>query len=173
MRELFVVVSGAPGSGKSSIAPPLARALDLPLLTKDTIKEALGDVLPAPDLNASKELGAATMEVLIALACDNVGAVVESTWHREFALAQLARLRGPIVEVYCDVPPEVAQERYAARAGTRHPVHFDREQLGEDGNLAGWLARHPQFVGGDWPLIKVDTTREVDIEALAQQILDS
>jgi predicted kinase len=170
MRELFVVVSGAPGSGKSTIARELAPRLGLPLLMKDTIKEALGDVLGARDLEESKRLGAATMEVLLALARDNAGAVIESTWHREFALEQLERLPRPIVEVYCDVPPEVARDRYVARTGTRHPVHFDKEQ---GSNLAGWIERHPQFVGGDWPLIRVDTTRPVDIDALAQQVLDA
>ena len=173
MRDLFVVVSGAPGSGKSTIARELAPRLDLPLLTKDTIKEAMGDVLPAPDIAASKKLGAATMEVLLALARDNVGAVLESTWHREFALAQLATLPSRIVEVYCDVPPEVAQRRYAERAATRHHVHFDKEQLGDDGNLAGWIERHPQWVNGGWPLITVNGASEIDIDALAQQILDA
>ena len=38
---LFVVVSGPPGSGKSAVAEPLARELGLPLIAKDTIKEAL------------------------------------------------------------------------------------------------------------------------------------
>ncbi|MEY2471709.1 MAG: hypothetical protein QOK28_1038 [Actinomycetota bacterium] len=167
MRALFVVVSGAPGSGKSTLARALAPALDLPLFMKDTIKEALGDVLGAPDMDASKELGGATMQVLVALARDNIGAVLESTWHREFALDQLHGI-GPIVEVYCDVPPEVAQARYVTR--TRHPVHFDKEQ---GDNLQGWIDRHPQFVGGDWPLITVDTTCAVDIDALAKQILDA
>jgi predicted kinase len=168
MRDLFVVVSGAPGSGKSTLARDLAPRLGLPLFMKDTIKEAMGDVLPAPDMAASKQLGAATMEVLLALARDNVGAVLESTWHREFALEQLAKLPSPIVEAYCDVPPEVARDRYVAR--TRHPVHFDKEQ---GDNLQGWIDRHPQYVGGGWPLITVDTTRPVDLDALVEQILDA
>ena len=37
----FVLVAGPPGSGKSSLAAPLATELGLPLLTKDDIKEAL------------------------------------------------------------------------------------------------------------------------------------
>jgi predicted kinase len=170
MRALFVVVSGAPGSGKSTLARALAPALDLPLIQKDVIKEALGDVLGAADIAASKQLGTATMHVLIALAKANVGAVLESTWHREFALPDLAQLPSPIVEVNCDVPAEVAQQRYAERAGTRHPVHFDEEQASD---LEGFVERYPQSVAGDWPLIAVDTTRAVDVDALAKQILDA
>jgi adenylate kinase family enzyme len=38
-----VLVSGAPGSGKTTIAVPLAAELGLPLLSKDIIKEQLFD----------------------------------------------------------------------------------------------------------------------------------
>jgi hypothetical protein len=40
-----VVVSRAPGAGKSTLAAPLARALKFPLLAKDVIKESLFDSL--------------------------------------------------------------------------------------------------------------------------------
>jgi predicted kinase len=43
----FVIVSGPPGAGKSTLAIPLARRLGLPLLRKDHIKETLHDHLPA------------------------------------------------------------------------------------------------------------------------------
>ena len=42
MRQL-VVVSGAPGAGKSTLAEPLAKALGFPLLSKDVIKETIFD----------------------------------------------------------------------------------------------------------------------------------
>jgi hypothetical protein len=44
----FVVVSGPPASGKSSVAPALAVELKLPLIAKDTIKDALMSVLRFP-----------------------------------------------------------------------------------------------------------------------------
>ena len=40
---MYVVVTGPPGSGKSTLAPSLADELDLPLLAKDTVKQALLD----------------------------------------------------------------------------------------------------------------------------------
>jgi predicted ATPase len=41
----LVLVTGPPGSGKTTLAVPLARRLELPLIAKDTIKEALFDAL--------------------------------------------------------------------------------------------------------------------------------
>ena len=59
-----MLVSGAPGSGKTTLAVPLAAELGFTLLRKDRIKETLHDVLgaPAPDLAWSRRLGAAAME---------------------------------------------------------------------------------------------------------------
>ncbi len=83
------------------------------------------------------------------------------------AIPELTQLSSPVVEVYCDAPPEVARERYVARTGTRHPVHFDLEQ-GDD--VQGWIERHPQVIAGPWPVIHVDTTARVDIDALVAEI---
>ena len=55
MRAL-VVVTGAVASGKTTVAVPLARALGLPLLAKDTVKEALFDSLGTGDPDWSKRL---------------------------------------------------------------------------------------------------------------------
>jgi predicted kinase len=166
MRALFVVVSGAPGSGKSSIAKPLALALDLPVIEKDVVKEAMADVLGADSAEESKRLGAATMQVVIALARANLGAVLESTWIPELARPELASLPSPVVEVLCDVPIAVAIERYRARAGSRHAVHFDAARVDED----DWRVRAEPIDGG-WPVIRVDTTRPVDIPALVAKVL--
>jgi adenylate kinase family enzyme len=37
-RRSIVLVSGAPGAGKTTLAGPLARLLGLPLIAKDDIK---------------------------------------------------------------------------------------------------------------------------------------
>jgi dephospho-CoA kinase len=41
VRRLFVVVSGLPGSGKTTLGRRLAPALDLPLIDKDDILNRL------------------------------------------------------------------------------------------------------------------------------------
>ncbi len=71
----LVLVTDAPGSGKTTLAVPLARHLGLPLITKDTIKEALFDTLGTGDHTWSQRLGAASFQVMFALARHSPAAV--------------------------------------------------------------------------------------------------
>jgi predicted kinase len=146
----FVVVSGPPASGKTTLARVVAPALGLPLIAKDTIKEALMAVLPVPDVATSRVVGRASVAALLAVAAESGGAVLESVWHRSYAGDDLRRLPGRVVEVFCRCDPEVAAQRYALRANSRHAGHFDAERVaGELWNddevarpVAGDLGRH-------------------------------
>src|SRR5436305_1540351 len=123
---LFVVVSGPPASGKSTLAPALARGLKLPLLAKDTIKDALMSKLAVPDVDASRRLGRAAVAAMLAVAAESpVGAVIESNFYRTVAVNDLRDLPGTVIEVFCRCSVEEAERRYKARAGTRHAGHFD------------------------------------------------
>jgi adenylate kinase family enzyme len=44
LQRKIVIVSGAPGAGKTTLAVPLAQGLEFPLFSKDFIKETLTDV---------------------------------------------------------------------------------------------------------------------------------
>ena len=72
----YVVVSGPPGSGKTTLAAALAPALGLPLIAKDTIKEALMAVLPVPDVVASRTIGTASVAAMLAVAAQAPGGVL-------------------------------------------------------------------------------------------------
>ena len=114
----FVVVSGPPASGKTTLARAIAPALGLPLIAKDTIKQALMSVLPVPDIETSRLVGTASVAALYAVAAETAGAVLESVWHRSRALADLRGLPGNIVEVFCRCDSSIAARRYALRART-------------------------------------------------------
>jgi predicted kinase len=163
--RLFVVVSGPPASGKSTLAPGLAGELGLPLVAKDTIKDALMSVLPVPDLDTSRQLGRAAVAAMFAVAAQSsCGAVIESVFHRSAAVADLHCLPGRVIEVFCRVDREVARRRFLARAASRHSGHFDRIRTTDE----LWNDEVSEPVAGGWPLVDVDTTKPVDVAALAR-----
>ena len=158
---MYVVVTGPPASGKSTLAPVLAAELGWPLLAKDSIKAGLVESLGADGLDESHRLGAAAVRALLALARDNQDAVLDSVWvDRERAVAELAALPGQVVEVFCRADRALLEERYAARGrGLERPV----EELWNEGSL-GPLA-------GPWPVVEVDTTGPVDRFAVLERVL--
>lgn len=164
---MFVVVSGPPASGKSSLAPGLAAELRLPLVAKDTIKETLMATLGAPDLEASRRLGQAAVKAMLAVAAASpVGAVIESNFYRSVARRELDRLPGPVIEVFCRCDRDVAAARYKARSGSRHAGHFDAVRTADE----LWNDEISEPVSGGWPVIEVDTNISVDHHAVAVQV---
>lgn len=157
-QPLFVVVSGPPASGKSTLAPVLARELHLPLFAKDTIKDALMSVLPVPDVEASRKLGRGAVAAMLAVAAESpVGAVIESNFYRSVASESLRQLPGALVEIFCRCDRDVAHSRYRARAGTRHAGHFDAVRTLDE----LWNDEVAEPVAGGWPLLEVNTNEPV------------
>jgi predicted kinase len=163
---MFVMVSGPPGSGKSTLARPIADELRLPLIVKDAIKEALMDVLGYPaSVEESRTLGrAAVTAMLNVAAASREGAVLDSTFF-PYSFAQLRSLPGPLVEVHCRCPREVAIARYTARSPTRHAGHLDAERQPDE----LWNEQNTRPTGIA-PAIVIDTTAQVDVTAVIGQI---
>ena len=166
-ERLYVLVSGPPASGKSTLAPAIAERLGLPLVAKDTIKDALMSVMPPADVDDSRRIGRAAVAAMFAVAAEAPrGAVLESAFYRSRALADVERLPGRIVEVFCRCDEAVAEARYRLRAGTRHAGHFDRLRTADE-------LRNPEVVepvAGGWPVLEVDTNQTVDLEALLRRV---
>ena len=164
-HPVFVIVSGPPASGKSTLAPEVATALGLPLIAKDTIKDALMSVLDVNDVECSRRVGRASVAAMLAVAAQSpMGAVIESNFYRSIAAAQLEQLPGDVIELFCRCTAVVAWERYQRRAGTRHAGHFDRDRTRSE----LWNDDVAEPVAGPWPLLEVDTNAPVDVAAVVQ-----
>lgn len=175
VSRVFAVVSGLPGSGKTTVAKPLSVALGLPLLDKDDILEGLFATLGVPTPEARIRLSRASDRVLQDVASTSQGAVLASFWRRE----SLSRTSGTptdwllrlsdaaVVEVLCECPPRLAAERFATRL--RHPGHFDDRKT-----VAELVAQFEQLAAagplGIGPLLQVSTTTSVDVEGLARDV---
>lgn len=164
-----VVLSGAPGTGKSTLGTFLAESLRFPFLSLDDIKEALADRLGTGDEDHSDLMGDTAAEIVFRLSGSFPSSVVEGWWRGERRERALQEFRG-CVEVFCHCEPALAEARMRARQGVaRHPIHRDvinPELL----KRAAYLAETVVPLGVGTVLIDVDTTEEVDRERLLAEV---
>ena len=168
---LIVVVTGPPAAGKTTVARAIAARLRVPLIAKDTIKEALFDGLGAGDLAWSQRLGEATYLAMLGIVEESVaagaGLVLEANFVAGGELAaRLAALPARFVQVHCTAPLELLLERYASRE--RHPGHVDAQRI-EALRGAVESGRHdPLDLPGE--TIRIDTSVPINLEAIAERI---
>ena len=172
----FIVMSGLPGSGKTTVGRRLAQGFGLPMLDKDDILEALFDSLGIGDAEWRNRLSRAADEVLRRLADQTSGAVLTSFWRHPQVTGEsgtptgwLSSLSGKIVEAHCVCSPEVAAERFSARK--RHDGHLDRDKR-YDERVANWvqLAAHGPL--GLGLLVSIDTGQAIDFDGILRQLED-
>ncbi|MQY17122.1 AAA family ATPase [Nocardia macrotermitis] len=169
MPNLLVMVNGLPGSGKSTLGQALARNLHARFLSKDEVKEALAATVTGA--GALPTLGAIAMDTIWTLAQaipDDI--VIDSWWFapRDRALVRAGLVRAGAartVEIWCDVPPEIARARYESRA--RPGFYRDREHLTNDWN--DWVSR-AEPLGLAATTIPIDTSTPVDTALLAERV---
>lgn len=137
----LIIISGAPATGKTTLARRLAKQCMLPLVAKDTLKEALCDSLGCYDLEDSKRLGKASIallyhfaESLLRAGCD---CLIEGYFYPALAAQDLLTLRQRCpflpLQIHCSAPLAILSKRYQERitSGARHPGHRDEAYLPE------------------------------------------
>ncbi|MFB7250575.1 AAA family ATPase [Microbacterium sp. NPDC056234] len=167
MADRLIVLNGMAGAGKTTLAGPLARELGVPFVSKDAIKEALGDAVDA--VLPTREVGALAADALWRVVGMLDGTVlVESVWlagrdERWFRRGWESAGSPVGVELWCQAPRDVMRERYLTRP--RHRVHDDHGRL-DEWNAAALVAG--PMTG--FPVIEVDTEANVDVRVVAALI---
>jgi predicted kinase len=159
----LVVVSGPPGSGKTSLAHALGPAIACPVICRDEIKEGMvhaqgDDFIPDVGDSLTKRTFPVFFEVLRVLVTAGVTVVAEAafqdgTWRMGLEpLMGLARLR----VVQCSVDEAVARERIERRRANvaSRRAHADGQLLVRGGSRAASFER----LSIPAPSIVVDTT---------------
>lgn len=164
-----MVVSGLPASGKTTVGTALSERLNMPLIDKDAILEALFNSLGCPDRGERYRLSRASDEVLYTLAEASQAAVVVNWWDHDSSPARLRGIASSIVEAFCECPVEVAAARFEGRR--RHPGHHDPNRSPEE-VAEGVRRMRETFPGplGVGDLVRVNTTVPLDAASVAAQV---
>ncbi len=137
MRKFrLIIITGLPGTGKTTLALGLARRYDLPLVRKDTIKEPLLDMLSASSSRALSDISFAVMFSMVRELLLSGGSLLlegnfRSGEHEAPLLAALPQARPPLTQVLCRTDEAERRSRLLQRASdaARHPGHRDAQQL--------------------------------------------
>ncbi|MFW9906905.1 MAG: AAA family ATPase [Candidatus Thorarchaeota archaeon] len=131
----FIVISGPPASGKTTLGRKIARELYLPFYTKDDFKELIFDSLGWDDRNWSKGVGRASMNLLYLILEKNLAVgvpiVIETAFYREFESKRLTKIikkfKAKPLQIYCYTNEKLLRRRFLERVvdGERHPGHGD------------------------------------------------
>ena len=164
-KPVVIIITGRPGTGKTTLGKHLAHRYRLPFVHKDGIKEILFDALEDQSLELSLKLGLSSILLLHyfikVLVTVGQSLIVEANFNPALATAEWLALKEsyPFIpfQVQCYTESEVLLQRFTKRIGTpeRHPGHPDQAHLAANPTFLQGPLDHMQIGGYTFA---IDTT---------------
>lgn len=170
----FIVVSGLPASGKTTLGRRIAEELRLPMFDKDEILERLFETLGVGDVVWRRKLSRMADDELRRQASASSGALITSWWQHPLSEVEsgtpidwLRDLRGEVLELHCVCSPALAANRFIARK--RHHGHLDGRHT-YAALLASFEMQHSFGPLGLGRVVTADTQAEPPLAAILSQV---
>lgn len=183
-KPKLVIITGRPGSGKTTLAKELGKLLYFPVVIRDEIKEGYvntfnvrHDELPE---NTNKIASAVFFENIELLLTRNVSVIAEAAFQHHVWEPEVTKFRNyaDVFVIICEIEAEVAAKRHLERGlndpqrgffhGDKRVAHFK-----ETGIVLPPAEYEPPTL--DAPTIKVSTLHGYDpeLEEIRKQIVAS
>ena len=182
-KPRLVIVTGQPGSGKTTLSKELGKLLYLPVISRDEIKEGYVNTFAVPHDKLPEDTNKIATEIFFRtvglLLSSKVSLIAEAAFQHKTWEPEIARLKNhaDAFIIICQLDSDIAARRHLQRGlsdsrreffhGDNRVTHF--KQTGEF--LAPEKYEPPSIP--DIPTIRVSTLNEYDpkLDSVAEQII--
>lgn len=178
-KPFIVIITGHPGTGKTSIGKGLSKEIDIPLISKDELKDRIFNTLGYSDKEWSLKVSAAAHRIMDYVVDEELRSghslILESNFKTEIDSERFAKLKDKygckLIQILVTADGSVIFKRFIDKmhGPERNPGHV--EAIDEEAIRLGFLEPYPPLdIGGE--VIKIDTTdfKKVDVQKIATEL---